>query len=297
MSRWALIYNPTAGRVRPGLVERIRHTLENQGIQVELLPTAAPGHASLLASRASGVERIAVLGGDGTFNEAANGLPADGPPLVFLPGGTANVMAHELGISRHPVRAALAQAAAAPVAVYPGLVKQRRFLLMAGFGFDGDAVFRVRPELKHFLGKGAYVWAGLGALLGHKPAMTLHTPDRHTQRVHWALGARAGHYGGAFIVHPHAGLTAPTLGLLGVSARCLLPFLVGNLGLRLPLRGTGIRLSQGASMRVQAETTIHVQIDGDYFTSGTDFQVHTSRQPIRLCIPGETRHASQAITP
>lgn len=297
MSRWALIYNPTAGRVRPGMVERIRRTLGDQGILVEPLPTAAPGHASLLASRAAGVERIAVLGGDGTFNEAANGLPADGPPLIFLPGGTANVMAYELGISRNPVRAALAQAAAEPVAVYPGLVKQRRFLLMAGFGFDGDAVFRVRPDLKRHLGKGAYVWAGLGALLGHKPAMTLHTPDGRAQRVHWALSARARHYGGGFVVHPQAGLTAPALGLLGVSSRCLLPFLVANLGLRLPLGGPGIRLSRGETMRVQAETPVHVQIDGDYFTSGTDFEVRTSRQPIRLCIPGGASRSGQEQAP
>ena len=297
MSRWALIYNPTAGRVRPALVERIRRALGDQGIQVESLPTAAPGHASLLASRASGVERIAVLGGDGTFNEAANGLPGDGPPLIFLPGGTANVMAYELGVSRHPVRAALAQAAAEPVAVYPGLVKQRRFLLMAGFGFDGDAVFRVRPNVKRYAGKGAYVWAGLGALLGPKPAMTLHTPDGRTQRVHWALCARARHYGGAFVVHPRAGLAAPKLGLLGVSSRCLLPFLVGNLGLRLPLHGSGIRLTQGATMRVQAEAAIHVQIDGDYFTSGTDFEVGTSRQPIRLCIPGAAARLGREASP
>lgn len=297
MSRWALIFNPTAGRVRPGMVETLRGALEDQGIQVALLPTAAPGHASLLAARARGVDRIAVLGGDGTFNEVANGLPADGAPLVFLPGGTANVMAYELGIPRHPLRAALAQAAAAPVAVYPGLVKQRRFLLMAGFGFDADAVYRVRPGLKRRLGKGAYVWAALGALLGPKPALTLATPDGRTQVVHWALSARARHYGGAFVVHPEAGLTAPALGLLGVSAPCLLPFLVGNLGLRLPLRGGGIRLACGETMRVRAETPFHVQLDGDHFTSGTDFEVRISRQAIHLCIPGEPARADQETTP
>jgi diacylglycerol kinase (ATP) len=54
---------------------------------------------------ASGADLALVLGGDGTVNEAANGLANSDVPLAVLPAGTANVLAHELRLSSRLGRA------------------------------------------------------------------------------------------------------------------------------------------------------------------------------------------------
>src|SRR5215467_10544707 len=99
-----LIRNPTAGRRRQGLVDAVVRQLEAEGWAVEMVDTAAAGDARRLAESHE-VDRyavIAVAGGDGTINEVVNGLAARGesaPPLAIVPLGTANVLAHELGLA------------------------------------------------------------------------------------------------------------------------------------------------------------------------------------------------------
>src|SRR6478609_10031988 len=99
-----LIRNPVAGRRRQGLVDAVMRQLEAEGWTVERVDTAAAGDARRLAESCE-VDRyavIAVAGGDGTINEVVNGLAARGesaPPLAIVPLGTANVLAHELGLA------------------------------------------------------------------------------------------------------------------------------------------------------------------------------------------------------
>ena len=73
-----------------------------------LLPTSAPGEAGSLAREAvhQGADLVLVLGGDGTVNEVVQGLAHSNIPLGVLPGGTANVLAMELGLGSHSEAAA-----------------------------------------------------------------------------------------------------------------------------------------------------------------------------------------------
>src|SRR5260370_27194943 len=85
-------------------------------VQLEVTETRYRGHATKLASvaRSQGYGLVLTLGGDGTVNEAVNGIlglpaerraPADLPALAALPGGSANVFTGALGLSRDPVDA------------------------------------------------------------------------------------------------------------------------------------------------------------------------------------------------
>ncbi|NOT64363.1 MAG: acylglycerol kinase family protein, partial [Acidobacteria bacterium] len=95
-----LIYNPTAGRLRrdPELLERLALALQDRGLTVTLAPTERAHHAAELARAAVQREAdcVLVLGGDGTINEAAQGVIGSRAALAFYPGGTANVFAKEL---------------------------------------------------------------------------------------------------------------------------------------------------------------------------------------------------------
>ena len=102
-----VIVNPFAAGVEPGLRRLVVSALASR-FDVEAVDTDAPGHATGLAGAAArnGAEVVVTLGGDGTVNEAANGLLGTGVPLYPLPGGSQNVYAKLLGIPPDIVDAA-----------------------------------------------------------------------------------------------------------------------------------------------------------------------------------------------
>src|SRR5690554_4536734 len=107
---------------------------------VTVVETSRRGHATRLAQKAavSGVEVVVVLGGDGTLNEAANGLAGTTTALAPLPGGSTNVLARTIGLPNDPIEAtgalldALARASIKRVGL--GSVNGRYFLFHTGVG-------------------------------------------------------------------------------------------------------------------------------------------------------------------
>jgi len=285
LERWILIYNPVSGAFRPATLERIQRALHDAGIRSDAVGTTHAGHAIELSRGLSGADRVACYSGDGTLNEVATGLLGRDLPLAFLPGGTANVMAYELGLPRDPVRAALALARGRPRAVRPGTTAGRCFLLMAGFGFDATAVRLVSPFAKARMGRGAYVWSGMRAITGPRPSLRLTCGDGTALEARWIVAARARHYGGSFVVHPAAGLEAPALGIAAVGSGHLLAFLAGNLGLGWSQSRPGRRLLQQTRVVVDAEQPVDLQLDGDYWGRDTRFEIAISERALQLCFP------------
>src|SRR4029077_19059465 len=120
-----LIRNPTAGRRRRGLVDAVVRQVRAEGWTVDLVDTEDAGDARRWAEscdekRSAG---IAVAGGDGTINEAMNGLVRrcdTAPPLAIVPLGTANVLAYELGLGLSAVSIARTIMSGRTVLVHPG---------------------------------------------------------------------------------------------------------------------------------------------------------------------------------
>src|SRR6202022_3464296 len=75
--------------------------------EVTVAETSRRGHASRLAqgAAADGLDAVIVLGGDGTLNEAANGLAGSATALGGLPGGSTNVYARTIGMTNDPIEA------------------------------------------------------------------------------------------------------------------------------------------------------------------------------------------------
>ncbi len=166
-----VIYNPTAGaRDAHRELKIVIAYLEDCGWQLALRETQNRGDATTFAREAvaSDLQAVFVVGGDGTINEAVNGLVGSEVALGLLPSGTGNVWALELGLPiPSPVRwhpllgAARAMLVGQVRRVDVGRAGGRHFLLWAGVGLDAAVTEQVesRTEVKKRLGPLAYVIA------------------------------------------------------------------------------------------------------------------------------------------
>jgi diacylglycerol kinase (ATP) len=83
---------------------------------------------------------LVAVGGDGTVSALLNERP--NVPVSVFPAGTENLVAQQFGLRRDPHALARIIAHGQPRRVDLGSAGGRRFLLMVGFGFDGDIVSR-----------------------------------------------------------------------------------------------------------------------------------------------------------
>ncbi|MBS1870969.1 MAG: NAD(+)/NADH kinase [Actinobacteria bacterium] len=168
--RMLVIVNPYATTVSARLKHLVVYALRGR-YEVDSVETQARNHATELCREAAqeGYDVVCAFGGDGTFNEAANGLAGSDTPLTCLPGGSTNVFCRILGIPNDVVDATehlLAMADDfAPRAIDLGVVNDRRFLFTAGVGLDASVTQRVdaRPRLKARFGPWFYATAAVGA--------------------------------------------------------------------------------------------------------------------------------------
>lgn len=211
--RVLVIHNPTAGWRRRRKFQLCLSALVDEGVDVYVRPTTKRGDAEAFARDANphDVDVIAVAGGDGTINEAINGLADSSIALAIIPLGTANVLAHEIGLSMTPSDIAKTIAHGTPRPISLGVVNGRRFVMMAGFGFDAYVVSRVNPRIKRFFGKMAYVISTLRALQSFNFPKYRMSIDGERYDVASAVIANGHFYGGTFICAPDAKLNDPSL--------------------------------------------------------------------------------------
>jgi diacylglycerol kinase (ATP) len=223
----SIIFNPVSGG---GKSSRLRHLEEARkilaasGIDSELRPTSAPGHAGEIAARAisEGSQLIIACGGDGTLNEIVNGMPGSKVPIALLPAGTANILAKELGIPWNIPRAAALIFRGIPTRIALGLITQeatsatqsapreesRYFVVVAGAGADGALVHALNPSVKQRTGILAYWMEGLKQLVHYKfPQFRVSTSEKEIVATLVIVG-RTKHYGGPFRITTGADLFA-----------------------------------------------------------------------------------------
>jgi diacylglycerol kinase family enzyme len=166
--RMLVIVNPYATTVSDRLKNLVVYALRGR-YHVDAIDTESRGHAIELCREAAreGYDVVVAFGGDGTVNEAANGLAGSDTPLCCLPGGRTNVYCRMLGIPTDVVDATehLLRLADdwAPRRVDLARVNDRWFTFSAGLGLDASVVERVdaHPRLKAQLGEWYYTWTGI----------------------------------------------------------------------------------------------------------------------------------------
>ncbi|MGZ8634510.1 MAG: diacylglycerol/lipid kinase family protein [Solirubrobacteraceae bacterium] len=167
--RMLVIVNPYATTVSDRLKNLVIYALQGR-YEVDTMDTEGRDHATVLCREAAqeGYDVVVAFGGDGTVNEAANGLVHSPTPLTCLPGGATNVYCKMLGVpgdivdaTEHLLRLADDWV---PRPVDLAHVNGRGFTFSAGYGLDASVVRRVdaHPRLKARLKQWYFAYAAVG---------------------------------------------------------------------------------------------------------------------------------------
>ncbi len=190
----------------------IRAMLPSTGLEFRETTAYESGQARDAAETATtaGAGVIIAIGGDGTLNEALNGVmrgPASRrPALAFVPGGTANILARALGLPR--TRAGIGDLLQHGVRrrIDVGWVNGRHFATIASIGFDAEVVARAIPLRRWTSSKPAHVAALLATLATDRPtpARVLLDGTTHVLPLTFFAAANTDWYGGGLHIAPGA---------------------------------------------------------------------------------------------
>lgn len=294
--RTLFILNPNAGRNRrrPQLRRELEAFIRRHRLDAAVALTSGPGHATELARTAqrAACRRVVAVGGDGTMNEAAQGLVGTPGILALVPCGSGNGLALHLGLPTRLERALdlLVDPAARAVAIDTGLVNGHPFFNAMGLGFDAEISRRFNQLSRR--GLAAYVRLVAGAVGSHRAERVEVTTDRETLALDAALVAVANsdQYGNNAFIAPGASvrdgrldLTAiPAVGLLG-SAAVAVRLFAGTLGAH-----PGVVRRTGVAFTIRRERGGLIHTDGE--THETDGEITVAVRPssLHLLVPAAT---------
>ncbi|GAB1351449.1 hypothetical protein MASR1M12_01790 [Erysipelotrichia bacterium] len=228
---------------------------------------------------------VAACGGDGTIHTVINSVVPEAITGI-IPAGTANVIARELGIPVQMREAGKLLLTGAAQKCDLGTCNGRKFIFVAGIGFDAVVADAVSPTLKKLFGRYAYHIAGLQQFCFYRPP-TLRIrvddgPDEFTGR--FAIFANMRRYGGDLFFAPDARYDDGILNMVLVedfSMRTMLQLL--NFARRNgPQPPDGVRTLTGRKFHVTASEPAPYQLDGEVFAAAAEFTIGSAEHQARL---------------
>ncbi|MGH2467304.1 MAG: diacylglycerol/lipid kinase family protein [Candidatus Limnocylindrales bacterium] len=296
--RARVIDNPHSFR-GPYPLERVLPTFRAAGWEVDRVHRTPTGEARRLVDQAlgDGVELLVSAGGDGTLRDLASAVV--GTPLVLgiLPGGTANVLAHELGIARRPEWAARLLVTGEERRLDLGRLelpdgRWARFALSAGLGLDGAALRATDAGLKRRVGPLAIALGLARSLPGpHRFGLRL-LVDGHEAwegRTWQVLASNASHYAVMLRPSPSALPDDGLLDLVIATAAGFGPLV--RLARSLVTGGVpdpaGARGFSGRVFDLELDRPVHGQLDGSPLASAVEGRLRLSIEPsvLRVRLP------------
>ena len=279
-----IIVNPAAHNApsRKRLDEADRW-LRARGWRTDWRETERPGQATALAAGAAarGLSLVFVCGGDGTLNEAANGLAGTDTALALIPAGTVNIWAKEMQIPRKPVKAVKAAIEGDRRRVDLGRAGERCFLLMAGYGLDGAIARRVHLGLKSRLGAVTYAFAAIRESLRYRssPVTMRFDGEEHAAEVLMLVAGNTRNYAGVVEITRRAQVDDGLLDVCVFQGKGTLDIILHTLRtlLRRHLRSKKVLYRKTRRLELAWREPLPVQLDGDaYELSPTELEIAPS---------------------
>ncbi len=172
MSRNVLIVaNPYSGRKKSiETVIGFKEYLDSQDIPYDFYYTSKQRNAQKTVEHFVKKEHtdLVILGGDGTINEAVNGIGNHQIPISIIPTGTGNDFSKMLHIGKKKREQFETAVHATPKNVDAGLCNDRIFMNGVGVGFDGEIVVEMMNNSTMLSGQAAYYYHVMRILSTYK---------------------------------------------------------------------------------------------------------------------------------
>lgn len=253
-----------------------------------------PGEATILAANAASenYDRIVVAGGDGTVNEAINGIGDTGVALGIVPLGTGNVLAYELGLIPDNLDQALDTIRVGNIReVDLGKIGDTRFLLMAGFGFDAEVVRMVPPWAKGLFGRMAYAPTLVHESVYYRPSefnIVLDGETALTTVAYNIIVCNCASYAPNFKIAPDASLDDGLLDILIFEHRPAMKLrFLGWLSASLITQwaaDSSVVHYQARHVHIESKPMVKMQIDGDV-RGESGVEIVVLPKALRLIVP------------
>jgi len=207
--RAKVIVNPNSKprKLKKHLKKALR-ILKQNGFRLSVYFTKGEGEVLPKVAEAiqQGFTAIIIAGGDGSVNEAINGMVGKTATLGMLPFGGSNVLGRELKIPMNPIEAARVIARRNTRKIDLGRVQGRYFSMMASCGYDAYAISRTSRRIKKIIHRYAYLWAGIKDFMGYRPTEVTLVLDngKVVEKGTLVVVSNTHFYGGSHEVTPFA---------------------------------------------------------------------------------------------
>jgi diacylglycerol kinase (ATP) len=278
--RARLIVNPSSGRERGvEYAATISAGLRHRYAGVEVFFTQGEGDGEEAARQAvrDGCSAIFVAGGDGTLNEAVNGVASvnalGAVHFGIVPLGTGNDFASALGIPHQAEEALQVLLRGEALEADLGRVNGRLFLNTSGGGYVAEVSIAVTPQLKTIAGRLAYIIGGAQALLEYEPVRATVAAEPGNFRMGLGLYAYAAcnsrMIGGGRLIAPDAIIDDGLLDLCLIEAMTAVEFVA--LGRKVADGGhvddPRVHYVQAASVKIEFERETRINTDGEVLSA------------------------------
>ena len=278
MSRARIVLNPSSGRERgANAIELIASTLKRHYDHIDVVVTSGDGDAESAAAATplDGYDALFVAGGDGTVNEALNGLASaralDDVVVGIIPLGTGNDFAAALGIPDDIDSALRVLGERQELSVDVGQVNGRVFVNTSGGGFIAEVSVAVTPQMKTIAGRLAYLIGGAQALLEFDPVgarLSFEPGGRQLERKLYAFAVcNSRLIGGGRLIAPQAIIDDGLLDVCLIDAMSAVEFvaLARKVADGDHVNDPRVLYVQAESVHIELERSINVNTDGEVF--------------------------------
>ncbi len=265
---WLILVNPLA-RGGGRRVAKVEAALRAHGTRAQVMVTNSAEEVRALAREASNRDVVlAVLGGDGTANDAASQLIGGRAWFAHLPGGGENLIGRAAGAGSDPIRAVghLLEGKARRWDV--GLLDGYPFLGFAGIGFDGEVCARAEAARCARFGNASYWGATAVGLLSRPTRFRVTWEGGNVDECHEMVVSNIPIYGGGLRVNPRADPGDGCLDLAlfrwkGYINRVGQLLTLSRFGPREPAVSCGVTRFRTRELTVHATGPLPVQVDGN----------------------------------
>ena len=285
MKKIAVIINPQAGSNNKKFLQKLIRKLSDSN-QVTLFETMGPGDATEISKReCNNFNIIAVAGGDGTIHEVINGIN-NSTPLAIIPMGTANIVAIEAGIAQDVTSICNAINQGITRKAYIHQINKKKFILMAGMGYDAKVVENINPKLKKIFGKFIFVWESFKQFFHLQQFNITVKANHNSYDANWVLITNATYYAGNHKITNQTSIFEPdlvcflfpNLTKLDFIYNLFLILFFGNLS-----RSDKIISFKSSSIEVLSTTETPVQCDGEVFDKVPTF-IQSNNEYVQLIV-------------